>query len=129
MFCENCAPLTQSLRFDPSAEPHVELMSGSCIWSDETSRGWCIKCIWKMREWFHLRYQMTVGELIPPEALDRWRQLEQEYPNWPIFRPERCSPEIADRVRRLVDRATRRACIALERMDREYQSRQAEDQN
>src|SRR5579875_3963042 len=126
MFCQNCAPLTRSLRYDASADPKVELMSGSCIWSDETNREWCIRCMWKTREWFYLRYQLTVGQPVSAEALDRWRQLEQEYPNWPFFRPERRAPEIADRVKRIVDRATRRACIQLERMDREHRRRRAE---
>jgi hypothetical protein len=54
MFCERCAPLTRQLIFDPAAEPHAELMSGSCMWSDEISREWCIQCIWKQRQWFHV---------------------------------------------------------------------------
>jgi hypothetical protein len=128
MFCEQCAPLTQRLIFDPAAEPRAELMSGSCMWPDEINREWCIQCIWKLREWFHLRYQITVGEPVPAAALERWGQLEQEFPNWPLFRPERRSPEIAERVRQMVHRATRRACIDLERMDREYRRRQAEQQ-
>lgn len=125
MFCERCAPLTRRLNYDPAAEPHAELMSGSCMWPDEISREWCTQCIWKTREWFHLRYQLTVGEPVPAEALERWRQFEREYPNWPLFRPERSSPDIAERVRRMVHRATRRTCIELERMDREYRKRQA----
>jgi hypothetical protein len=128
MFCERCAPLTRRLIYDPAAEPHAELMSGSCMWPDEIYRGWCIQCIWKTREWFHLRYQLTVGEPVSVEALERWGQLEQEYPNWPLFRPERRSPELAEKVRRLVHRATRRACIELERMDREHRKRQTEQQ-
>jgi hypothetical protein len=128
MFCERCAVLTRQLIYDPAAEPRAELMSGSCMWADEISREWCIQCIWKTRAWFHLRYQLTVGELVPPEAMERWGQLEQEYPNWPLFRPERRSPEIAERVWRMVHRATRRACIDLERMDREYRKCQADQQ-
>ena len=120
MFCERCVKLTRWLIYDPAAEPRAELMSGSCMWPDEISREWCIECIWKAREWFHLRYQLTIGEPVPAEGLDRWRQLEQEYPNWPLFRRERQSPDIAVQVRRMVHRANRRACIELDRMDREY---------
>lgn len=119
MFCERCAPITRRLVYDPAAEPHAELMTGSCIWPDETSREWCIQCIWNTRELFHLRYQITVGERIPPCALERWCQLEREYPSWPVFRPERRSSEIAEQVRKLVSRATRRACVDLARMERE----------
>ncbi len=126
MFCERCAILTRRLIYDPAAEPHAELMSGSCMWPDEISQEWCTPCIWKMREWFHLRYQLTVGEPVPPEALECWQQLEQEYPNWPLFRLERRSPEIAERVRQMVNRNRRQACIAFERLEREFRSRQTE---
>jgi hypothetical protein len=124
MFCERCAPLTRQLIYDLAAEPHAELMSGSCMWPDEISGEWCIQCIWKAREWFHLRYQLTVGEPVPPEALHAWQQMEREYPNWPLFRLERRSPEIAEQVRRMVHRNRRQACIALERLDRELRNRQ-----
>lgn len=127
MFCERCATLTRQLRHDPTAEPHVELMSGSCMWPDEISRDWCTPCIWKTREWFHLRYMLTVGESVPHEAVEAWQRLEQQYPNWPLFRPERRSPELAEKVRRMVHRATRRFLVDCERMDREYRKHQAEN--
>src|SRR2546425_7453289 len=88
MFCERCSPMTRRLIYDPAAEPHAELMSGSCMWPDEISHDWCIECIWKSREWFHVRYQLTVGEPVTAEALERWGQLEHEFPNWPLFRPD-----------------------------------------
>jgi hypothetical protein len=95
------------------------------MWADEINRGWCIQCIWKTREIFHLRFQITVGEQVPVESLAYFRELE-EFPNWPLFRPERRVPEIAEWVRNLVHRNTRQACIDLERMDREYRQRQSE---
>jgi hypothetical protein len=114
------------LTYDAAAEPRAELMSGSCMWPDEISRDWCIECVWRTREVFHLRYQLTLGEQLPTEAMERWRQLEADYPNWPLFRPERRSPEIAERVRGMVHRAIRRACIELGRMDREHRARHGE---
>ena len=60
------------------------------------------------------------------ESVAYFCELEQQFPNWPLFRPERRSPEIASQVRRLVRRNTRQACIAFERMDREYRREQAE---
>lgn len=125
MFCEQCDPLTRTLTFDPGAEPRAELMSGSCIWADEMHPGWCVPCVWKTREFFHVRYQITVGEPVAPESEAYFRELEQQFPNWPLFRPERRSPEIAERVRRIVRRNSRQACIDLERMDREYRKEQA----
>jgi hypothetical protein len=131
LFCEHCAPLTRALVYDPLAEPFAELMSGSCWWPDETSREWCINCVWDMRAVFYFRYCMTVGEPIDHPSRERlareaWERLEREFPEWPLFRPERRSPEIADKVRRLVNRANRRACIELERMEREFRQREAE---
>jgi len=123
MFCERCAPLTRTLMVDPAAEPRAELMSGSCIWDDEIHREWCIQCVWKAREVFQLRFQITVGEQVPPEAMAFFLALERQFPTWPFFRPERHSPEIAEQVRRLVHRNTRQACIDLERMEREYRRR------
>jgi hypothetical protein len=124
MFCEHCAPLTRALAYDPFAEPFAELMSGSCWWPDEISLHWCIPCIWDMRTVFHVRYRMTVGESVDPRALEEWARLQQEFPEWPLFRPERHSPEIADKVRRMVRRANRRACIEFERMERELRQQE-----
>jgi hypothetical protein len=128
MFCVRCGPLTRRLGYDPAAEPHVELMTGSCIWPDELSREWCIQCKCKTREWFYLRYQITVGDPIPAGALERWQELEREYPSWPFFLPERRSADIAEQVRKLVHRANRRACVDLARMDREYRKDSGESQ-
>jgi hypothetical protein len=98
------------------------------MWADEIHRNWCIRCVWKTREVFHLRYQITVGEAVAPESMTYFRELEQQFPNWPLFRPERRSPEMAERVRRMVRRNTRQACVDLERLDREYRRQQAEGQ-
>src|SRR5262245_39506528 len=126
MFCQRCAVLTRSLTFDPAAKPRAELLSGSCMWADEIHPDWCTECIWKNREVFHLRYQLTVGELVPVESQAYLRELEDQFPNWPLFRPERRSPEIAKQILHMVRRNTRQACVALERMDREYRRQQGE---
>jgi hypothetical protein len=61
---------------------------------------------------------------VPEAAIQAWHRLEGEYPSWPFFRLERRSAEIAEKIRRLVRHSTKRACIELERMDREYRQRQ-----
>jgi len=122
LFCQRCALLTRRLTHDTAARSRAELLSGSCMWDDEISREWCIQCIWKTREVFRLRYCLTVGETVDPKALEYWQQLEREFPDWPLFRPERRSLEIAQKVRRMIERNTRRACIELEHMDRESRS-------
>jgi hypothetical protein len=120
VFCERCAALTQRLTYDPLAAPRAELLTGSCIWTDERCREWWSECTDKVKELFHLRYQITVGDSVPSEALAYFLELEKLFPNWPLFRPERRSPEIAEAVRRTVRHNTKRACIALERLDRDY---------
>jgi hypothetical protein len=69
---------------------------------------------------------MTVGESIDHLAREAWERLEREFLEWPLFRPERRSSEIADKIRSLVHRANRRACIELERMEREFRRQKAE---
>lgn len=116
MFCERCVPLTHCLSRDPTARPHPELMSGSCIWDDEICRRWCIRCMHRTRLLFHARYCMTVGDPIRPEAQSLWDQAAVEFPDWPIFLPERRSSGIAGEVRRLVDERNERELGALEAM-------------
>jgi hypothetical protein len=80
-----------------------------------------------MRAWFHFRFQLVVGDPVPAEALAAWRMMQLEYPDWPLFRPERCSSEDPKKVRRMVDRETRKLCVGLERLDREFRKRQADN--
>jgi hypothetical protein len=125
-FFEQCTALTRQLHYDPLAEPRAELLTGSCIWTDERCRDWCGECMDKVKELFHLRYQITVCDSVPPETLAFFLGLEKRFPNWPLFRPERRSPEIAEKVRRMVRHNLKRACIEIERLDREYRKREAE---
>lgn len=120
VFCERCAQLTRTLEFSPSAEPHPELLSGSCIWfADEWFHGWCSACIGNVRQLFNLRYRITVGEAVPPASSDFLLRLAQQFPNWPFFRPERSAPEIASQIRHLVRRSIRKCLVDAERWERE----------
>src|SRR5271163_1706896 len=87
VFCERCATLTRRLTLDPLAEPRAELLTGSCIWMDERCRDWCGECTDNVKELFHLRYQITVGDAVPPEAIAYFLELAKRFPNWPLFRP------------------------------------------
>lgn len=126
MFCEQCAELTRRLTYDLLAEPRAELLTGSCIWRDEWCRDWCGECTEKVKELLHLRYQITIGEAVPSVAVTYFLDLGKQFPNWALFRPERRSPEIAQKVRRMVRHNLERACIAIERWDREHRDCQAE---
>lgn len=59
---------------------------------------------------------MTVGEPVRPEARALWDETEKAFPNWPIFLPERRSPEIAGEVRRLVEERNERELGPVEAM-------------
>ena len=126
MFCEKCVALTRQLVYDPAATSSVELLSGALIWSDERSREWCWECVCRVRHWFRLRYEIVVGDPVSDVTMEAWRQLQLEYPNWPLFRPERCSAEDPEKVRRMVYRASRKFCVDMERLDREYRKKQGE---
>src|SRR5262245_32074278 len=102
-FCDRCAPLARNLGYDPAATFHAEMMSGSCIWSDETCRGWCLRCASATRFLFRARYDMTVGEPVSPDVQDLWDRTAKQFPTWPLFRPERRAPGLATEVRRMVD--------------------------
>jgi hypothetical protein len=127
-FCEPCAIVTRKLVFDSAAKSSVELMSGSIIWSDERSLKWCTPCVWAMRKWFHLRYKLVVGDQVSPAETVQWQAMKQEYPDWPLFRLERCTSQDAEIVRRMVSRASRKFCVDMERLDREYRNRTAKNQ-
>lgn len=116
MFCARCGPLTRRLAYNPADRPGTELFSGSCIWSDEFSREWCVACAQGTRLLFHARYCMTTGEPVGPETASLWDQTERDFPSWPIFRPERRSPEIAGEIRRLVEEMCEREFGPIEAM-------------
>jgi len=126
VFCERCAALTRRLTYDPLAKPRAELLTGSCIWTDERCRPWCSACTDRVKALFHLRYRITVGDSVPPESVAYFLELEKQFPTWPLFRPERRSPEIAETVRRMVRHNLKRTCVELERLDREHRKRAAE---
>ncbi len=110
MFCEQCATMTRRLSFDPSAGFGAELFTGSCIWNDECCPRWCIPCSDATRALFHARYCMTVGAPVSPEVQSLWEQTRTEFPDWPLFRPERRSAAIAGDVRRLVEEQLQAEC-------------------
>lgn len=118
MFCERCDLLTRRLAYESADRPGAELFSGSCMWADEVCREWCHRCMEETRLLFHARYCMTVGEPVSPEARSLWDQAEKEFPSWPIFLPERRSPEIAVEIRRLVEEMNEREFGPIEAMMR-----------
>jgi hypothetical protein len=89
--------MLRATRHDPNAWRHVELMTASFIWSDET--GGVPGNLPSIRALFGYRGSLQVGK--PDESLrEPWDQLLAAYPGWPGFRPERCSAALRDDFKR-----------------------------
>ena len=96
-FPEQAVAILRSARFDRTARPSVEMMSGSFIWDDEASFEFVAICRHHgcMAYWepFVFRSSLIRGE--PDESSRRgWEELERACPEWPGFRPERRSESL-----------------------------------
>lgn len=109
-------------RFDPGAERGYDIMSGGFRWLDEFpdhDRWWKLMrehdC-WAFRFVLGYRASLVRGRE-RPELRKAWDQLRQHCPDWPGFRPERCSHDLQADLR-AADRQSRRECIKLQREER-----------
>jgi|SRR5208283_4847944 len=121
---EALAILRQAL-WDPNATRSYEIMSGGFSWSDERMTDVSFVCMahrsWAFRFLMGFRASLSAGapreELSPP-----WDQLLQECPDWPGFREERRSTELAAELHR----ESRRMCINCLRWEREVRKQASE---
>jgi hypothetical protein len=87
---EKYARLLNDLSIDGTAVPFYELMSGALMWPDEKAKmpvaelGW-FRAALNFRSSLILQGPRTEFEPV-------WNALKQAAPNWPGFRPERCTP-------------------------------------
>ncbi|HEY1187070.1 MAG TPA: hypothetical protein VGE74_05400 [Gemmata sp.] len=80
--------MLRATQYDPDASRGFELMTASFIWSDE--RGGVPGNLPSIRALFGFRGSLQCGQ--PDESLrEAWDQLLAACPEWPGFRPERCS--------------------------------------
>jgi hypothetical protein len=75
-------------RHDPAATFGLELCSGAFVWSDENYLEFAAAC--RGRGNHHYPASLILGR--PREDCRRgWEELRRLVPQWPGFRPERCS--------------------------------------
>lgn len=80
------------LKKDENAAPFFDHMSGAFIWSDEKVHGLSVNEMGCLRAIFRYRTNLIVqGEDNRFESV--WIELQDKYPNWIGFSPERCSPD------------------------------------
>ena len=87
--------------WDKHATRKYELMSGGFMWSDEAWREVGEICVaqdnWAFR--YVLGYRASLIRESPRlELRDPWTQLLEACPQWPGFRPDRCSPKLKEEL-------------------------------
>jgi hypothetical protein len=93
-FPEEAVACLRRTRYNPTARPDLELVSGSLIWEDEFAdyvefvarcRAESCLCYWEP-----VGFRTSVIRGSPKEGLRRgWDQLRTVCPDWPGFREER----------------------------------------
>ncbi len=98
LFTEEGLNALRTLNFNPRAVRSFEGMSGGFIWSDEFSDAVFDVCFakdnWAFRFLLGYRASLIAGQ--PRDDLrGPWDQLKIQCPQWPGFRPERCSSSLS----------------------------------
>lgn len=114
LYPQEALAFLRQMQYDPAAHRGFECLSTSFHWSDEgLSRAMRLCMSHESRAAFYtmvFRSSLIKGE--PVEEYRRnWDQLRAACPDWPGFRPERCSTELFPEWRR----ALKRMCIDFER--------------
>jgi hypothetical protein len=114
LFPDEALECLRLARYDPQATRGFECLSTSFHWSDERLPQAMRLCRnHESRAHFYVmvyRTSLIKGE--PIEEYGRaWEQLREACPEWPGFRPERCSADLLPAWRR----ALKRMCIDFER--------------
>jgi hypothetical protein len=114
LFPEEALTFLRQMRHDPEARRGFECLSTSFYWSDEgLARALRLCMNHGSRATFYamvFRSSLIKGEPIE-EYRRTWEQLRAACPEWPGFRPERCSTALL----RDWQRAVKRMCIDFER--------------
>jgi hypothetical protein len=84
-------------RYDPGASYGLELLSGAFIWFDENYFDFVAVCRSRgnTRYWEPVVYRSALILGQPRKDCRRgWEELRRLVPQWPGFRPERCSQSL-----------------------------------
>jgi hypothetical protein len=114
LFPEEALAFLRQTRYDPGARLGIECLSTNFHWSDEQLPQAMRLCLnHGSRATFYVMMFRT--SLIQGEPLEEyrrtWAQLRAACPEWPGFRPERCSTALLPAWRR----ACSRMCLGFER--------------
>lgn len=90
---------------------NIELLSGAPFWGDERFDEFVMACKGRSSERIHdlnvWRLYLITGERSQLADYTRceesWNYVLLRCPNWPGFRPERRMPEIASRIKTMID--------------------------
>ena len=102
-FPEQAIAVLQAARFDPTARPSLELLSGSLIWNDEAYLEFPAVCRYHgcMVYWEPVVFRSSLIRGQPDESCRRgWKELQRASPEWPGFRPERRSESLRAELER-----------------------------
>jgi hypothetical protein len=113
-FPEEALAFLRDARYDPDARRGFECLTTSFHWSDERLSRVVRLCLnHESRAYFYaMVYRTSLIKREPVEEYRRtWDQLREACPDWPGFRPERCSPDLFPAWQREL----KRMCIGIER--------------
>jgi hypothetical protein len=104
LFPEEAIVILRAAVYFADAKRSYDMMSGSFLWSDELLRESAPACrrhnSWAFR--YLLGYRGSVIRGTPDnKLLPVWEQVMRSCPNWPGFRPERNSTNLAAELRRI----------------------------
>ena len=118
LFPDEALALLRLARYDPQARRGFEMLSTSFSWSDEGLPRALRLCRNHGSEaaFYVMVFRTSLIKGEPIEEYRRtWEQLRAACPEWPGFRPERCSTELRPEW----ERALKRMCLDFERELRE----------
>ena len=112
LFPEEVLAILREARYDPEARRGFEALRASFHWSDE-----CLPRVSRlcMNRESQACFNVMVyrSSLIRGKAIEEfrrtWEQLREACPEWPGFRPERCSTDLASDL----DRAIKKMCLEI----------------
>jgi hypothetical protein len=90
---EQIAEHLSTLKMEPSATLHYDLMSDALIWSDEKPKGRPAKEVWALRPVLRYRTGLILG-LTLTEFQKEWETAKKLFPEWIGFREERSSRSV-----------------------------------
>lgn len=122
LFPVEALAILRQAKWDANAKRSYDAMSGGFGWSDERLGDVAFLCVevgnWAFR--YLMGYRASLIRGAPREELRAaWDQLRRECPDWPGFRPERASPDLAVELKR----EDRRICREFLRAERAYNQR------